>query len=35
VAALRLDDVHAVLARFPLTRNTTVAVGPLENLKSP
>jgi predicted Zn-dependent peptidase len=24
-----LDDVHAVLARFPLTRATTVTIGPL------
>jgi predicted Zn-dependent peptidase len=32
VAALTLDDVHAVLARFPLTSNTTIVVGPLDSL---
>lgn len=29
VDALTLDDIHAVLAKYPLTRATTVAVGPL------
>lgn len=33
VASLSLDAVHSVLARFPLTRNTTVAVGPLVDFK--
>jgi predicted Zn-dependent peptidase len=32
VAALNLDDIHAVLARFPLTQATTVVVGPLDKL---
>ena len=32
VAAITLDEIHAVLARFPLTRCTTVTVGPLADL---
>lgn len=32
VAAITLDEIHAVLARFPLTRNTTVTIGPLASL---
>jgi predicted Zn-dependent peptidase len=35
VAAVTLDEVGDVLARFPLTRNTTVAIGPLKKLKPP
>lgn len=27
-----LDEVHAVLAKYPLTINTTVAVGPISNI---
>lgn len=27
-----LDDIHAVLTKYPLTNNTTVAVGPLNKL---
>ncbi len=30
-----LGDVAAVLARYPLTRSTSVAIGPLESLPSP
>ena len=29
------DDVRRVLARYPLSRNATVAVGPLETLAGP
>ncbi|MBN2577473.1 MAG: insulinase family protein [Pirellulales bacterium] len=30
LAALTRDDVHAVLAKYPLTRNTTLTIGPRE-----
>lgn len=33
VGALTLDDIHAVLAKYPLTRNTTIVVGPLKDLE--
>jgi predicted Zn-dependent peptidase len=32
VAAITLEQIHAVLARFPLTRTTTVTIGPLAEL---
>jgi predicted Zn-dependent peptidase len=35
VEAVTLDDLHAVLARYPLTQSTTVAIGPLEDLTDP
>jgi predicted Zn-dependent peptidase len=33
VDAVTLDDVHAVLAKYPLSRATTVTIGPLAELK--
>jgi predicted Zn-dependent peptidase len=33
VDAVSLDDVHAVLAKYPLSRATTVTVGPLAEFK--
>ena len=30
VEAVTLDDLHTVLAKYPLTRSTTMAIGPLE-----
>ena len=35
VARLTLDDLHAVLARYPLTNPTTVTIGPLAELSWP
>jgi predicted Zn-dependent peptidase len=35
IDAVTLDDVAAVLAKYPLTRCTSVAVGPLAELKPP
>lgn len=35
VAAVTLDDVVAVLAKYPLTRSTTVTIGPLERVAAP
>ena len=35
VASISLDDIAAVLARYPLTRNTTMAIGPLAELPAP
>ncbi len=35
VAAVTCDDVSRVLARFPLSRSTTVAIGPLAELPAP
>ena len=32
VAAITLDDLHAVLAAHPITRATTVTIGPLAEL---
>lgn len=32
VAAIKLDDLHAVLAKYPVTRSTTVTIGPLAEL---
>jgi predicted Zn-dependent peptidase len=32
VDAVTLDDVHAVLAKYPLTRATTISIGPLAEL---
>lgn len=32
---LSLDDIHAVLARYPLSAGTTVVIGPLGDLKAP
>jgi len=34
IDAVTLDTVHAVLAKYPLTRSTTVTVGPLESFNS-
>jgi len=33
VAALGRDDIAAVLAKYPLTRGTTVTIGPLREEK--
>jgi predicted Zn-dependent peptidase len=33
--AVTLDDVHAVLAKYPLTRATTVTIGPLAEFPAP
>ena len=30
--AVTVDEVNAVLRKYPLTKNMTVAVGPLESL---
>ncbi len=35
IESVTLDDVHAVLRRYPLSKNTTVAIGPLESLPQP
>lgn len=35
VSAITLDDVAAVLAKFPLTASTTVTIGPLEKIDFP
>lgn len=35
VEAITLDDLHRVLARWPLSRSTTVAIGPLAELARP
>ncbi|MBX3412472.1 MAG: insulinase family protein [Pirellulales bacterium] len=35
VAAVTLDDVHALLKAYPLSKTTTVTIGPLETLGSP
>jgi predicted Zn-dependent peptidase len=35
VAALTLDDLRAVLAKYPLTNPTTVTIGPLAELPRP
>jgi hypothetical protein len=35
VEALTLDDLHNVLARWPLSQSTTVAIGPLAELAAP
>jgi len=35
IEAITLDDVTAVLARYPLSTSTTVAIGPLKDLPSP
>lgn len=32
---LSLDDIHAVLAKYPLSTGTTVVIGPLGDLKGP
>ncbi len=32
VDAITLDDIHAVLAKYPLSRASTVTIGPLEEL---
>jgi predicted Zn-dependent peptidase len=33
--AVTIDDVHAVLKKYPLSRVSTVAVGPLEKVRPP
>jgi predicted Zn-dependent peptidase len=35
VAAVTLDDVHAVLKKYPLTECTTLTIGPLEKVPPP
>jgi predicted Zn-dependent peptidase len=35
VAALTLDDLRAVLAKYPLTNPTTITIGPLAELEKP
>jgi len=35
IDGVTLDHVDAVLAQYPLTRSTSVAIGPLESLASP
>lgn len=35
VEAVTLDDLHQVLAKYPLSVSTTVAIGPLEKLAAP
>jgi predicted Zn-dependent peptidase len=35
VSALALDDLHAVLRKYPITRTTTVTIGPLADVPSP
>lgn len=35
VAGLTADDLHAVLAKYPLTHPTTVTIGPLAELPKP
>lgn len=34
VDSVSLDDIHAVLAKYPLTRSTTVTIGPLPRLRA-
>jgi predicted Zn-dependent peptidase len=34
VDAVTLDDIHAVLKKYPLTRATTVTIGPLKELSA-
>ena len=35
IDAVTLDDLHAVLLKYPLTQSTTVAIGPLEKIERP
>jgi len=35
VAAISVDDVNAVLKKYPLTRNTTLTIGPLADVAAP
>ena len=35
VEAVTLDELHAVLAKYPLSNSTTVAIGPLEEVRPP
>lgn len=35
VAAITLDDLHAVVKKYPLTRCTTLAIGPLSKIAEP
>ena len=35
VAAMTVDAIHAVLAKYPLSRNTTMTIGPLEDVAEP
>jgi muconolactone delta-isomerase len=35
VSALALDDLHAVLRKYPITRTTTVTIGPLADVPAP
>jgi predicted Zn-dependent peptidase len=35
IAALELEELHAVLAEHPLSRATTVTIGPLEAVAAP
>jgi hypothetical protein len=33
--AVTVDDIAAVMKKYPLSRNTTVAIGPLTELPEP
>jgi len=35
LAAVSLDDLAAVMSQYPLTRNTTLSIGPLADLAAP
>lgn len=35
VQGATLDELHAVLARYPLSKSSTLAIGPLEHLEPP
>jgi len=35
VAAVSVDEIHAMLAKYPLSRNTTMTIGPLEKIAAP
>lgn len=35
IDALSLDDLHAILARYPLTSSTTITIGPRESVPAP
>jgi predicted Zn-dependent peptidase len=35
IEAVTRDDLMAVLARFPLSLNTTLAIGPARDIKAP
>ena len=35
VAAVTVDELHAVLAKYPLSRNMTMTIGPLKEIAKP